>query len=66
MIQFSGTTKGLRLDFRDQPWLAGLLPDFSYDYRYCSFVTMSTVTNGHDHDRYSPVLIGTIQLPNSV
>ncbi len=54
--------KGLRLDIRDQPWLAGSLPSFSNGYRYCSFVTMSAVTNGHDHDRDSPVLIGPIQL----
>ncbi len=47
------TTKGLRLDVRDQPWLAGSSPDFSNDYRYYSMllkiqsrmVTMTVIPN---------------------
>ncbi len=59
VIQQNVSTKGLPLDVRDQTWLAGSLPDFSNDYRYCSIVTKNTVPNGHDDiipNRYWSVL----------
>ena len=51
-------TKGLRLDDRDQPWSAGSLPVFSYDYRYCLVVTENIIMTSHDHGHHQPLVVG--------
>ncbi len=55
------STKGLRLETRDHPWLVGSLLVFSIGYRYCSFVTINIVTTNNGLTQYQPLLFITNQ-----